>query len=252
MSVYCTIHGPTETYADTGGIDRCTFCDQLAQTGDEVPYVQFLEARVKELEATNKDLEVGLGRAYTLINDFGADINRLYALEKECARLEQQAKRMEAEIEKYERLKWGEGDWECSNCDKRLYTVTEWEQHECMTPERALAALADRYDMDDPELVAEAVWEQKEAEEILRALVEARRLIDQYFKEPQVRLELNYHGGPGRSWSETRQMVTFDVLIDPTEQPNEARRRWEQVMSDYRSQADFQGLFKVDISVKYR
>jgi hypothetical protein len=186
-----------------------------------------------------------------LLTQQEAELKRLEAVEAEYARLKKRAARLEDEIERLARRVNGEGDWTCSDCDHPLKTVTEWEQHECLTPTRVLNALVGRYAMVDPELIAEAVWEQAEAEQVLEHLVKLRPIIERSFHEPEVSLELNYYAPASVSWSQQRRMVTFDILINPTEHPVEAFQSMNRVKGLARDLPGFREQHKVDISVKY-
>jgi hypothetical protein len=210
-----------------------------------------LETRLAELEA---ELEEERRDKYRALGQLGAlheDLTRLKAVETEYGRLKRRTAYMENEIERLARRVNGEGDWICSDCDHPLKTITEWEQHECMTPGRVLNALVGRYAMVDPELIAEAVWEQAEAEQILELLVKLRPIIERTFHEPEVSLELNYYGQATPSWSQLRGMVTFDIWINPTEHPAEAFQSMNRVKGLARDLPGFREQHKVDISVRY-
>jgi hypothetical protein len=213
--------------------------------------VHYLEEKVGVLEMELEEARRARDTAQEQASGQAEELRRLVAVEAEYARLKKRAAHMEDEIERLARRVNGEGDWICSDCAHPLKTVTEWEQHECMTPGRVLNALVGRYAMVDPELIAEAVWEQAEAEQILELLVKLRPIIERTFHEPEVSLELNYYGQATPSWSQLRGMVTFDIWINPTEHPAEAFQSMNRVKGLARDLPGFREQHKVDISVRY-
>jgi hypothetical protein len=203
--------------------------------------------RVTTLEARIVELETAADR----LRFFEADYGRLKAVEAEYDRLKQRASRLEDELERLTRLTRGEGDWECSNCDKPLHTVTEWEQHECLTTEKLFNGLARSYEMTDPELIVETLSVQPEREELFELLMKLRPLIEKNFHAPEVSLELSRYAPPGADYTQLINMVTFDVFINPEEHPGEAFKCLNRLTAAARELPGFKEQPKLDISVKY-
>jgi hypothetical protein len=228
---------------------------------NEVDYIsspleqlQGLYDRIEALEAENGLLRGERDRAEARLTNQAAELHRLQAVEAEYDRLKQRARSMEVAIDRLERRARGEGDWECSNCGKPLQTVTQWEQHECLTTETVFNGLVGRYKMVDPELIVDWLMGHgtAEREEIFAFLVKIRPLIEKNFHEPSVSLELNhYEFAPSTSYVDQMKRVTFDVAINPQEHPAEAFRNINNLMGAVRELPGFKEQHKVDISVKY-